>query len=460
MANPTLLIDGAAYIITVDPERRIIRDGSILVDGQKVLRVGKSSELAAAAADQVIDARGMVVTPGLINGHVHISYAHATRGIFPDDLKRVDYLSRVFSLQSAMNEEEEYHTSLLAITELIKSGTTCFVDPGTTKFIDPCMQAWTDSGTRIVMGWQVVDQPNPLKLPVLATEEALSQTEATVKKYDGSLGGRVHAWAMPFSGDYASSELLVGAKRVADEYGTGITLHQLNDDGSVAASLEKHGQRPIERLEGLGVLDRNTLLAHGVGFDTSDVDRVVRTGASVAFCPTASIKMGQGVASRSLLPEMLVEGVHVSLGTDAANNSNLVETLRSVYLAAILFKDARQDTSLVPAETALELATIEGARALGLAEEIGSIEVGKKADLVLFDTGRTEWRTLFNPVNNLVYNADGRSVHTVIVNGQVMVAAHTPLFVDESRLIQKIQELGEGLLARTGVPVPQRWPIV
>ena len=460
MANATLKIENAAYIITVDSERRIIRDGSIVIDGQTVRQVGKSSELADVGADRVIDASGMVVTPGLINGHVHISYAHATRGIFPDDLDRIDYLSRVFALQSAMNQEEEYHTSLLAITELIKSGTTCFVDPGTTKFIDSCMQAWKDSGTRIIMGSQVVDQPNPVRLPVLSTEAALAQTEATIRRYDGALGGRVRAWAMPFSSDYASSELLVETKRIADECGTGLTLHQMNDDGSVAASVREHGQRPIERLEALRVLDHNTLLAHGVGFDASDVERVARTGASLAFCPTASIKIGEGVTSRSLLPEMLAKGVHVSLGTDAANNSNLVETLRSIYLAAVLFKDARRDTSMVPAETALELATIEGARALGMEDEIGSIEVNKKADLVLFDAGRVEWRTLFNPVNNLVYSADGRSVDTVIVDGQVVVAAHKPLFVDESSLIQKTQELGEGLLARTGVPVAQRWPVV
>jgi cytosine/adenosine deaminase-related metal-dependent hydrolase len=150
----------------------------------------------------------------------------------------------------------------------------------------------------------------------------------------------------------------------------------------------------------------------------------------------------------------------VGLGTDAGNNSNLLETMRSMYLAAVLYKDARQDVRMVPAETALELATLQGARALGLDGAIGSIEPGKRADLVLFDTRRAEWRTLFNPVNNLVYNADGRSVHTVVVDGRVVVEDHRPTFVDEWRLIQKVQELGEGLLARTGISYPSRWPVV
>ena len=131
-----------------------------------------------------------------------------------------------------------------------------------------------------------------------------------------------------------------------------------------------------------------------------------------------------------------------------------------MYLAAVIYKDARQSTSAIPAETALEMATIQGATALGLGEEIGSIEVGKKADLVLFDTKRPEWRTLFNPVNNLVYSADGRSVHTVIVDGKVVVEDHIPLYVDEWELIQRVQQLGESLLERTGVSFPSRWPVV
>jgi cytosine/adenosine deaminase-related metal-dependent hydrolase len=126
----------------------------------------------------------------------------------------------------------------------------------------------------------------------------------------------------------------------------------------------------------------------------------------------------------------------------------------------VLFKDARRTTDVVPAETALEMATIQGARALGLDGEIGSIEADKKADLVLFDTKRPEWRTIFNPVNNLVYNADGRSVHTVVVDGQVVVEDHKPTFVDEWQLIQKVQALGENMLQRTGVGFPQKWPVV
>jgi 5-methylthioadenosine/S-adenosylhomocysteine deaminase len=422
--------------------------------------VGKVADLAGVPADQVIDARDMVVTPGFCNNHMHISYAHAVRGIFPDDLNPGVYLANVFNLQGAMNEEDEYYTSLLGITELLKYGTTCFLDPGSTKFLDACMQAYEESGCRIVVGAQVVDQPNPINLPVTSTEDSIAIMERTIKTYDHRLNDRMRAWAMPFAADYAMQELLVAAKRLADQYQCGLTLHQSNDPPSVKAALEKHGKRPIEYLESIGVLGPNVLLAHLIGLDDNEVEAMARTQTKAVMVPTAALKMGRGTTSQGKLPEMLQRGICVSLGTDAGNNSNLLETQRSMYLSAVLYKDARRSTSMVPVETALEMATLNGAKALGLDHDLGSIETGKKADLVLFDTKRPEWRNLFNPINTLVYNADGRSVHTVIVDGRIVVRDYKPLYVDEWQLIQKVQGIGERLLARTGVHFPPRWPVV
>ncbi|HLF04955.1 MAG TPA: amidohydrolase [Dehalococcoidia bacterium] len=459
MPNPSLKIHGARFILTLDPQRRIIQDGSIIIEGQRIVQVGKAQELAQVPAQRVIDATEMVVTPGFVNGHLHVSYAHATRGIFPDDLGPA-YLPNVFRLQGAMTAEEEYYTSLLAITELLKYGTTCFLDPGTTKHLDACRQAYQESGCRIIVGRQVVDQPNPINLPVSTTQQALREVEQTIQAYDHGLEGRVRAWAMPFSPALASPELLVAAKALADQYGTGLTLHHINTPQYVAHCLQRHGLRPTQYLESLGVTGPNVVLAHCLGLDQAEVECLARTGTRAVMCPTAALKGGTGMTRTALLPEMLERGITVGLGTDAGNNSNLLETMRSMYLAAVLYKDARQDVKMVPAETALELATLQGARALGLDDAIGSIEAGKQADLVLFDTRRAEWRTLFNPVNNLVYNADGRSVHTVVVDGRVVVENHRPTFVDEWQLIQKVQELGEGLLARTGISYPSRWPVV
>ncbi len=455
----SLKLENVRFIVTMDPERRIIRDGTVVIDGQRIVEVGKAAELADVAADRTIDAREMVLTPGFCNGHMHISYAHATRGIFPDDIGN-QYLPNVFRLQGVMTPEEEYHTSLLGITELLKYGTTCFLDPGSTKHLHACMEAYEQAGCRIIVGAHVTDQPNPINLPVYTTDQAISLMSQTVEAYNGRLDGRVQAWAMPFSSDFCSSELLQAAKEISDHNNTGLTLHQGGSASSVNNHLQQHGKRPIQYLEEQGLLGPRTLLAHVIGIDDAEIESMVRTDAKAVMCPTAALKGASGTTLQGKLPEMLERGVCVALGTDAGNNANLIETMRSMYLAAIIYKDARQDPTAVPAETALEMATINGARAFGLDGEIGSIEVGKKADLVLFDTRRAEWRTLFNPVNNLVYNADGRSVHTVIVDGRVVVEDHRPTFVDEWELIQKVQAIGEDMLSRTGVSFPGRWPVV
>ena len=443
----------------MDSERRIIKDGALLIENDRIVKVGKPDASIDWDADQVIDASEMVITPGFVNGHLHASYAHATRGIFPDGLGS-EYLPNVFSLQSAMTPLEEYWTSLLAITELLKYGTTCFLDPGSTKYLDACLSAYEQSGCRVVVGAQVVDKPNPLNLPVMSTKDASILIRDTIETYDHELDGRVRAWAMPFSPEFASIPLLRLAKDLADEHGTGLTLHFNNNLRYITDCRVSTGLRPSHMLRNNGILGTNVLLSHGLGLDESEVVCLAESGSKVVVCPTAAIKSGFGMAQSGLLPEMLTQGLTVCLGTDAGNNSNLIETMRSMYLAAVLYKDSREDVNLIPPETALEMATINGAQALGLSNDIGSIEVGKKADLVLFDTKRPEWRTMFNPINNLVYNADGRSVHTVIVDGRVVVENYNLVYADEWEIIQKVQELGENLLSRTGINFPSVWPMV
>jgi len=459
MRAPTLKIEHACYVVTLDGERRIIQDGSILVEGQRISRVGKAAELADAPADRLIDARHLLVTPGFVNGHMHISYAHAVRGIFLDDLGSP--LPYVFRLQMAMTEEEEYYTTLLGLVELLKSGTVGFVDPGSTKFPDACLQAYEDAGIRVILGECVADREAPFPLPRYGTEEAIARTASFVRKWDGRLHGRIRAWAMPFSPETCSADLLGGLKRLADEHGTGLTLHHGSGPAARRESLARYGLRPTEYLESSGVLGPNVLLSHVLGLDDAEIECLARTGTAVAMCPVTAAKGAKGIAALGRMPELLQRGVRVALGSDSPNNSNHLDMVRTMNMAAIQYKDARQDMHQIPAEQALEMATLIGAQALGLGHELGSIAPGKRADLVLFDTQRPEWQALFNPVNNLVYNADGHSVHTVVVDGRVVVDAYRQSFVEEARLFARVQEIGERLLARTGVTLPRsRWPIV
>jgi cytosine/adenosine deaminase-related metal-dependent hydrolase len=460
MPAGSLKIEGAAFAITVDAERRILRDATIVVEGQVITHVGKSPTLEAVQADRVIDAAGFVATPGFVNGHVHISYAHAVRGIFRDDVVGQERLAQVFRLQSAMTEEEEYATSLLAIVELLKGGTVTFLDPGSTKYLDACLQAYADSGCRIITGESLVDRPSPLQLPHYPTHEALARTERAIRTYDHRLQDRVRVWAMPFGTDVATPELLVGVKRLADAYGTGVTLHH-SSGGSVAARFQhEHGLSPTRFLEKLGVLGPNVLLSHATGIDDDEVEAIATTGSPVVICPSTAFKEGAGLADRKV-GELLKRGVDVGLGSDSANSSNYLDAVRAINAMAVGVKVGQHDIHLVPAEQAVEMATRMGARACGLGAEIGSIEVGKRADLVLFDARRAEWRALTDPINNLVYSADGRSVHTVVADGRVVIENFQATFVDEARLTDQVQALGEGLLARTGTRPPRsRWPIV
>ena len=458
-AMATLKIDHARYLVTLDPRRRIVQDGAILLENGRIGRVGKAAELAGAGADRVIDARYMLVTPGFVNGHMHISYAHAVRGIFPDDIGSP--LPYVFKLQAAMTEEEEHATTLLGLLELLKNGTVCFVDPGSTKYPDACLQAYEDAGIRVILGDGVTDREAPFRLPRYPTDEAIDRSAAFIKKWHGRLNGRVRAWAMPFSEETCSDDLLRALKRLADEHRTALTLHHSTGRQIRADCEARFGFRPTEHLETIGVVGPNVVLAHVLGLDDAEIECLARTGTAAAMCPVTAAKGGRGVGEHGRLPELLARGVKVALGCDSPNNSNHLDIVRALNMAAVQYKDARQDMKQIPAETALELATLTGAQALGLDDEIGSLEAGKKADLVLFDTQRPEWQALFNPVNNLVYNADGRSIHTVIVDGRVVVDGYRQTFVDEARLYSRVQEIGEKLLARTGVSFPRsRWPIV
>lgn len=452
MTNASLKVDQAQYVITVDDRRRVIRDGSVVIRDGRISHVGKADELRHIGADRVIDATDMVATPGFVNGHMHISYAHSVRGVFPDDVP--DRLRHVFAMQSVMTESEEYLTTLLGLAELLGTGTTTLVDPGTTKYPEACLAAYDQAGCRVVIGEQVQDRENGMHLPVYDTADALERLEASIQALDGRLSGRVRAWAMPFSLEFCSPELLIGAKRMADHYETALTLHHFG--GSRAP-----GPEPTQRLAELGVLAPNVLLSHCMNLTEREIELIAGSGAAVAICPSTVMKAGDNTGRGGRLPELLDAGVPVSLGTDSVNSSNFSDMVRCMNIAATVYKDVRGDRSLIPAETALELATRTGAAALGFGDSLGALEVGRKGDLALFDTRRPEWRSLVDPVRNLVYSATGDSVDTVIVEGRVVLEAGRPLFVDDLwELIQEVEKIGQRVRAVTGVGFPTRWPVI
>jgi cytosine/adenosine deaminase-related metal-dependent hydrolase len=229
---------------------------------------------------------------------------------------------------------------------------------------------------------------------------------------------------------------------------------QSDPDGYIA----EFGQRPLVHLAEIGVLDAAPVMTHVVRIDERELDALVNSPAHVSHCPTTALKVAYGITQVGRFPEMVARGVNVAIGTDGNNASNYSDLMRATYLVAGLFKDARCDAQMFPAEKAYEMATLGGAKAMRLDDQIGSLEPGKRADIVLHDTDRPEWRPLLNVANQLVWSADGRGVHTVLVDGAVVVDNYRCTTIDEDVLWAQAQVAGEAITARSGLPDKAKWP--
>jgi cytosine/adenosine deaminase-related metal-dependent hydrolase len=257
-----------------------------------------------------------------------------------------------------------------------------------------------------------------------------------------------------------SDQLWVAARQLADRYETGLNFHMSPAAMDPAGFLDEFGERPVVHLDRLGVLGSDTMLVHCVHVDDREIAILGQRRCHVAHCPTTALKVAYGVSQIGKMPELAAAGANVCIGIDGNNASNYADMYRATYLVAGLWKDARRDPSIFPAEEAFAMATLGGARGLLAEREIGSIEVGKKADLVLHDRDRPEWTPLLNVANQLVYSADGRSVHTVFVDGQKVVDAYRVTTLDEDQLYQEAQRAAERIVARSGLPNKAKWPTV
>jgi 5-methylthioadenosine/S-adenosylhomocysteine deaminase len=288
------------------------------------------------------------------------------------------------------------------------------------------------------------------------TASALATLEQVVGKLHGRAGGRISAWPLLLGFGTCSERLIQGAAALAERSDTGWGMMHLASHPSRA-----HDDRmPLARLDALGVLTPNCKLAHLVYVDDADIARLARRGVKVSHCPTAGLKHTKGLAQHGRFPEMLDAGVCVSLGGDSGNGSNHFDMLRLMHLVALVYKDARLDVRVMPPERVLEMATRHGAAALRLEREIGSLEVGKRADLVLYDLDTPEWRPLLNPLNNLVYAATGSSVRTVLIDGRVVLEDGRLTTLDETALYERVERLAHEQIRRAGLRIETTWPVI
>jgi len=430
-----VLIRGG-HVVTMNYRREIIKGGSVAVEGDKITAVGKS---VREKADTVIDARGKIVLPGLINCHTHLPMT-LLRGV-ADDLPLMEWLStKVWPIEAKLKAEDCYVGGLLGCLELIKSGTTCFADQY--FHMDQVARAVGDSGIRGVLSYGLIDLGDPKK-----REAEIRTGESLVKDWHGKADGRVLTMFGPHAPYTCSPECLMRVKELAKKYQVGINIHISETKGEVEQMVEKYGKRPVEQLDSIGFLGPEVLAAHCVWLSDKEIKIVQQRGVKPVHNPASNMKLACGVAPVS---EMLKAGIQVALGTDGAASNNSLDMFKEMKFASLLSKVHNLDAVSVPAASALEMATINGATALELKNKIGSIETGKKADLVLVDLKKPHLTPVHNVISHLVYSASGGDVDTVIVDGKVLMRGGKVLALDEQKVLELAQRTSDDLLSRWG----------
>lgn len=454
-----LLIENGT-ILTVDPERRVIRDGAVAVVKNKIKDVGKASELRKKyEAKKTYDATFKLVTPGLINCHIHF-YHHMHRGLSPEWMSAIpwsDFVHR--KVATIVTPEDEIWGGLGILVETLKSGATTFLEAGS-YHMDEVIEGIARIGMRGLMGRRSFDVVSlGHNMLVDSTKKCLSENERFMKKYRDGVG-LVKPCIVIVGMGRCSDDLYLKSKAMADKYNTVLHMHEAPMFEVVQESLFRYGERPIGHLYKLGVLGGNVVLVHMIHVNQDEVKMLARTKASVAHCPGTAFKLAYGFSTFARFPEMEAEGVNVAIGTDSSDCSNYNDMVRLMYLAAVTPKDYRYDAHAGSAENAIEMATINGARAMNMEKEIGSLEVGKKADIAIFDMKRPEWVPLYNEIQNFVYSAGGSSCESVIIDGKFVMENREVKTIDEMEIVDRLQHLAKRILKRTKIPVFSPWKFV
>jgi 5-methylthioadenosine/S-adenosylhomocysteine deaminase len=459
-----LLIADIDWLITIDSSRRIIRDAAIAVDQGKIVAVGKSADLAKQfAGKQQIDGRRTVATPGFIDCHLHSSF-QLSRGLADEANAQSFLFDRMYPYEAALESEDVRVSATLAAAELLRHGVTCFIDPGN-YHPEASVEGIMATGIRAIVSRSSFDLTKSVLgiLPermIESTTIALERAEAVLTRYAKSGHPRLGASASFRGLNNASDELILGLDKLARQYGTLLQTHACFSYSTHDSSVARTGKAEIERLEALGVIDERMLIVHSGWLEPEEVAILAKRKPSLVCAPSSSLHNGYGNFLFGKLPELLALGVNVAIGSDHAS-SGIVDMPQEVRLACCCYKETRINPRVMPPETGLEMATRNGAKAALLDDRIGAIEVGKEADIVLFDTDRPEWQPLINPVSNLVYSATGDSVRDVLVAGEHVVADGRLTRIDEAKLYAEVPvavaRFGKHLKFEQMVQL--RWPV-
>ena len=425
-----------AAIFTVDPDNRVIPRGTLIVEDGRISAVGPSDEVIIPPGMPVIDASGHALLPGLIDAHSHSSLM---RGV-TENMQLMEWLPYYQLEHRALTEEYAFHSARLCYLEALKSGTTCVMDMY--RFMHRCADAAGEIGLRVNLAPYVADEPGK---DFFATR---AENRALIHSHHGSQNGRIQVWMGLEHLFYCTPDAYREALECQAEYGVGIHTHaceQKEEDDAVKAHF---GRRSIAQLDHYGILGERTLIAHCVWLNDEEIKRIADTGTAISHCPISNAKLASGVAR---VPEMLAAGITVGLGTDGPVCNNSLSLFEEMKFASLIQKATRLDATVLPADQILRMATINGARALGLGDRIGSLEVGKQADLLLLDLAQPNLTpTEINAAGgnllwNLVFAADARNVAAVWVDGRQLIANGRATRVNEQQVLSEAQQHGLAL---------------
>jgi 5-methylthioadenosine/S-adenosylhomocysteine deaminase len=429
-----LLVSGAT-IVTIDGERRVFEEGALAVRGDVIVAIGPGEEiLVKYEAKQRIDASGKLMMPGLINGHTHIPMV-LMRGLI-DDVTLDDWLRKYIFPAEARNVTEEYVRwgSRLALAEMIRSGTTTFADMY--YFEDAEAEETKAAGLRGVLGETWIDFPAPDNKN---EAEMAAYSERFLKKWLGD--PLIHAAVAPHSIYTCSEKTLKDAAALARKYHAPILIHVAEMRKEYVDSLEKNGATPVQYLERIGVLGPDVLAAHCIWVDYTDMTILADRQVGCVHNPSSNMMLASGVAP---VVDERAAGMRVGLGTDGpAGSNNDLDMMEEMDLAAKLQKTNRVDPRALGAKGALEMATIEGARALHMEKEIGSLEAGKKADFVILSLDVPNAVPMYDVYSQIVYALKASEVETVVVAGKTLLKDGKLLTVDEAKAMAKAKEYGK-----------------
>ena len=430
-----LVVNGT--VMTMDPAGHIIDGGAVAVAGDTIHAVGKTADMASMDARETIDANGGIIMPGLVNTHTHAAMT-LFRGL-ADDLPLMTWLEEhIFPAEALLDRKRVHAGTLLGCVEMILSGTTCFCDMY--LFEDAVAEAARAAGMRAVVGEVLYDFPSPNYGPI---EKGFAFTRRLIDQWRAD--PLITIAVEPHSPYLCAPDLLVEAAGIARENQVPLVIHLSETRSEVDRIRKAYGKTPVGHLAELDILGPNLLACHCVELEESDMDLLAANKVKVAHNPESNMKLASGIAP---VAELVRRGVVTGLGTDGCSSNNNLDLFAEMDMAAKLHKASSLDPTVMDAETVLKMATIDGARALGLDDLTGSLEAGKRADIIVIDTNKPHLTPMYHPASHLVYAVGGSDVSATIINGEVLMRDRRIEHLDVAGIMADARQIADEIRSR------------